>query len=202
MNNFLQKLLRLKTPVKIAVTLGIIVLIVGAYGGLFYLDIQDQIKGAQTRGTQLQTEKRNYEKRKREYQAYRTELTQLQQEQRDLLKALPKKAEIPTFLSNLQEQAELSGVEIVSLTIDAESPSQLYIRIPVRVDVRGTYHSITKFFKNLSELPRIVNVERLALSIEKRDTGLSPRMRARFVAVTFRYRAVAGSAGFDSEGEL
>ena len=193
MNNFLQKLLRLKTPIKIAATLGLMIVIVGAYGGLFYLDIEDQIKAAHNRAAQLRTEKSNYETRKREYQAYRTELTQLQQEQRDLLKALPKKAEIPTFLSNLQEQAELAGLEIVTLTIDAENPMQLYIRIPVRIDVRGTYHSITKFFKNLSELPRIVNVERLSLSIEKVEHGASPRMRARFVAVTFRYRDTGGA---------
>jgi len=191
MNNFLQKLLRLKTPVKVAATLGIMVLIAAAYGGLFYLDIEDQIKAAKVRATQLQNEKNTYETRKREYQAYRTELTQLQQEQRDLLKALPKNAEIPTFLSNLQEQAELAGLEIVSLAIDAENPMELYIRIPVRIDVRGTYHSITKFFKNLSELPRIVNVERLALSIERVERSGSPRMRARFVAVTFRYRGGA-----------
>jgi type IV pilus assembly protein PilO len=192
MNNFLQKLLRLKTPVKAAATLGIMLLIGAAYGGLFYLDIEDQIKAAKVRASQLQGEKRTYETRKREYQAYRTELTQLQQEQRDLLKALPKKAEIPTFLSNLQEQAELAGLEIISLAIDAENPMELYIRIPVRIEVRGTYHSITKFFKNLSELPRIVNVERLALSIEKVERSGSPRMRARFVAVTFRYRGGAG----------
>jgi type IV pilus assembly protein PilO len=194
MNNFLQKVLRLKTPVKIAATIGVIVLIAGAYGGLFYMDIEDQISGARARGTQLQGEKTNYETRKREYQAYRTELTQLQQEQRDLLKALPKKAEIPTFLSNLQEQAELSGLEIVSLSIDAENPGELYIRIPVRIEVRGTYHSITKFFKNLSELPRIVNVEKLTLGVEKVEHGSSPRLRARFVAATFRYRETAGSA--------
>jgi type IV pilus assembly protein PilO len=194
MNNFLQKLLRLKTPVKIAATLGVIAIIIGAYGGLFYLDIEDQIKGARVRNGQLQTEKNNYETRKREYQAYRTELTQLQQEQRDLLKALPKKAEIPTFLSNLQEQAELAGLEIVSLSIDAENPMELYIRIPVHIEVRGTYHSITKFFKNLSELPRIVNVEKLALSVERVETGGSPRMRAKFMAVTFRYRDSGGGA--------
>jgi len=195
MNNFLQKMLRLKTPVKVAATLGIMVLIAAAYGGLFYLDIEDQIKGAKARSAQLQSEKNTYETRKREYQAYRTELTQLQQEQRDLLKALPRRAEIPTFLSNLQEQAELAGLEIISLAIDAENPMELYIRIPVRIEVRGTYHSITKFFKNLSELPRIVNVERLALSIEKVEAGGSPRMRARFVAVTFRYRGGAGEEG-------
>ena len=193
MNNFLQKLLRLKTPVKIAATLGLMAIIVGAYGGLFYLDVEDQIKGARNRGSQLQGEKSNYETRKREYQAYRNELTQLQQEQRDLLKALPKRAEIPTFLSNLQEQAELSGLEIVSLSIDAENPLELYIRIPVRIEVRGTYHSITKFFKNLSELPRIVNVEKLSLTVEKAEYGTSPRLRAKFVAATFRYRDMGGS---------
>jgi type IV pilus assembly protein PilO len=195
MNDFLQKLTRLKTPIKIAATAGLIAIILGAYGGLFYLDIQDQIKGARNRQQQLKGEKDNYEKRKREYQAYRTELTQLQQEQRELLKALPKKAEIPTFLSNLQEQAELSGLEIISLTIEAENPMELYIRIPVRIEVRGTYHSITKFFKNLSELPRIVNVENLSLSVEKVELGTSPRMRAKFVAATFRYRDNAGSEG-------
>jgi type IV pilus assembly protein PilO len=198
MNNILQKLLKLKTPVKIAITAALMLVIAGAYGGLFYMDIEDQIKGARARATQLQSEKTNYETRKREYQAYRNELTQLQQEQRDLLKALPRKAEIPTFLSNLQEQAELSGLEIMSLSIDAENPMELYIRIPVRIEVRGTYHSITKFFKNLSELPRIVNVEKLSLGIEKTEYGASPRMRARFVAATFRYRdnaAIPGEEG-------
>jgi type IV pilus assembly protein PilO len=188
MKDALQKLLRLKTPVKIAVTAGLVLAIFGVYGGLFYLDIQDQIKGARARQQQLQTEKENYQKRQREYQAYRTELTQLQQEQRELLKALPKKAEIPTFLSNIQEQAELSGLEIVSLTIEAENPQELYIRIPIRIEVRGTYHSVTKFFKNLSELPRIVNVENLSLAVEKADSGGSPRLHAKFVAATFRYR--------------
>ena len=118
----------------------------------------------------------------------------MQLEQRELLKALPKKAEIPTFLSNLQEQAELAGLEIVALTIEAENPMELYIRIPVRIEVRGSYHSITKFFKNLSELPRIVNVEDLTLSVEKVELGVSPRMRARFVAATFRYRDQEGSS--------
>jgi type IV pilus assembly protein PilO len=192
MNDVLQKLLRLKAPIKIAITAGLVVAIFGIYGGLFYLDIQDQIKGARTRQQQLREEKDNYVKRQREYQAYRAELTQLQQEQRELLKALPKKAEIPTFLSNIQEQAELAGLEIVSLTIEAEIPQELYIRIPIRIEVRGTYHTITKFFKNLSELPRIVNVEGLSLGIEKAEAAASPRMRARFVAATFRYREGSG----------
>ncbi|MGD0837740.1 MAG: type 4a pilus biogenesis protein PilO [Polyangia bacterium] len=188
MNDFLQKLIRLKAPAKIAITAGVVAAILGIYGTLVYVDVKDQIRGARSRQQELKTEKESYLKRQREYQAYRGELTQLQQEQRDLLKALPKKAEIPTFLSNIQEQAELAGVEIVSLTIDAENPQELYIRIPIRIEVRGTYHAITKFFKNLSELPRIVNVENLSLVADKAETGASPRLRGKFVAATFRYR--------------
>jgi type IV pilus assembly protein PilO len=188
MNDILQKLLRLKTPVKIAATLGIIAGIVVVYYMLFYMDMQDQIKAGEVQQRNLAAEKESYEKRKKEYLAFRNELAQLQQEQRELLKALPKRAEIPTFLSSIQEQAELAGLEVLNLSIEAESPAELYVRIPVRIEIRGTYHTITKFFKNVADLPRIVNIENLALSIEKNtDESVSPRLRAKFYAVTFRY---------------
>jgi len=48
MNDILQKLLRLKTPVKIAATAGVIAIIAVAYYMLFYMDLQDQIKGAKS----------------------------------------------------------------------------------------------------------------------------------------------------------
>lgn len=193
MNDILQKVLRLKTPVKLAITGGLMVAIAGIYYMMFFIDLQDEIKAAEVQQRSLVTEKENYEKRKKEYLAYRAELTQLQQEQRDLLKALPKRAEIPTFLSSIQEQAELAGLEVLSLAIEAEAPAELYVRIPVRIEIRGSYHTITKFFKNVAELPRIVNVENLALSTEKAaDDSPSPRLRARFYAVTFRYGDAAG----------
>jgi type IV pilus assembly protein PilO len=188
MNDLLQKVLRLKTPVKVAATAGLIAVIVVVYYMLFYMDLQDQIKAGEVQQRSLNAEKENYEKRKKEYLAYRNELTQLQQEQRDLLKALPKRAEIPTFLSSIQEQAELAGLEVLTLAIDAESPGELYVRTPVRIEIRGTYHTITKFFKSVADLPRIVNVENLALTLEKITEEIgSPRLRAKFYAVTFRY---------------
>jgi type IV pilus assembly protein PilO len=191
MNELVGKLLKLKAPLKAAVTVGVLAVIFGVYYMLFYTDIDQGITSAQSGQTQLKTEKESYEKRKREYVAYREELRKLQEEQRELLKALPKKAEIPSFISSVQEQAELSGLEVLTLTIDSEAPEELYVRIPVRMEVRGTYHSLTRFFKNVSELKRIVNIENFALQVEPglanaNDTG-PPKLRARFVAATFRY---------------
>ena len=89
MNEILRKLLRLKTSVKVGVTAGVIVLIAVVYYMLFYMDLQDQIKAGEVQQRNLVAEKETYEKRKKEYLVYRNELTQLQQEQRDLLQCPP-----------------------------------------------------------------------------------------------------------------
>ena len=78
----------------------------------------------------------------------------------------------------------------------------LYVKIPVKMEIRGTYHQVAKFFKNTSELRRIVNVENLALSPERNATteqmNAPTRMHAKFVAATFRFKegavAAAGEA--------
>jgi type IV pilus assembly protein PilO len=191
MNELATKLMKLKTPLKAAVTAGVLLAIGGAYYFLYYMDLSDQIAAQKGRATQLETEKRTYESRKQEYVAYRDELRVLQEEQRELLKALPKKAEIPGFMANIQEQAELSGLEVLTLKIESEVPEELYVRIPVRMEVRGGYHSLSKFFKNVSELRRIVNIENLGLGVE-RTADEGPKLRVRFIAATFRYQDKAG----------
>jgi len=199
MKELIAKLLALKTPGKIAVTIGAI----GVLGLLFYQvlysDLSEDITRAEAQRADLETERAQYDKRKREYLAYRGELRLLQEEQRELLRALPKKAEIPSFISNVQEQAELSGLEVLHIDIDPESPQDLYVKIPVKMEIRGTYHQIAKFFKNTSELRRIVNVENLSLTPERNAVAEqlnSPtRMRAKFVAATFRFKEAAPAAG-------
>ena len=44
------------------------------------------------------------------------------------------------------------------------------MKIPVKMEIRGAYHPIAKFFKNVSELRRIVNVEDLALDARAQAT--------------------------------
>jgi type IV pilus assembly protein PilO len=192
MQDLIRKLLKLKTPQKIGVTLGAILVIGLLFNQLVYGDIDEGITRAKAQQDELQTEKAQYTRRKGEYLAYRTELKTLQEEQRELLKALPKRAEIPSFISNIQEQAELSGLEVLSIDISPELAQDLYVKIPVRMEIRGTYHQIAKFFKNTSELRRIVNVEGLSLTPERtaneQATNTPTRMRAKFVAATFRFK--------------
>jgi len=194
MNDLITKLARLKAPLKVAVTAGVLALFGAVYYFLFYTDLAADIASATQGQAQLRQEKDSYEKRKKEYVAYREELKKLQEEQRELLKALPKKAEIPTFISNIQEQAELSGLEVLNIKIENEVPEELYIKIPVAMEVRGGYHAMTKFFKNVSDLRRIVNIENLVITVESKpeDTG-PPKLHAKFIAATVRYVEKGGS---------
>ena len=198
MQDIIRKLLKLKTPAKIGVTAAAVLVVGLLFYQLLYSDVADDIKKAKAQEGELRDEKASYAKRKGEYLAYRNELGQLQEEQRELLKALPKKAEIPSFISNIQEQAELAGLEVLVIDIAPEVAQELYVKIPVRMEIRGSYHQIAKFFKNTSELRRIVNVENLTLTPERGTAGeqqnAPTRMRAKFVAATFRFKEAPGES--------
>jgi type IV pilus assembly protein PilO len=188
MNELIAKLLKLKPPQKAAVTLAVAAVLFGGYYQFLYADINDAITSAEAQKVALTTEREGYEKRRVEYLAYRNELKQLQEEQRDLLRVLPRGDELPIFLSDIQLQGELAGLEVQTVTPDSEIPEDLYVKIPVKVEVKGGFHNMTKFFKSLSELRRIVNVEDLSFAPESTDgkDPTSTRLRARFIAVTYR----------------
>jgi type IV pilus assembly protein PilO len=169
---------------------------------LFYSDAVARVASAHAHEADLQDEMASYRKRQGEFRGLRAELDRLQAEQRELLRALPKRAEIPSFLASVQEQGELVGLEVLSVEIGQETPQDLYLRIPVKMEVRGTYHQIARFFRNVSELQRIVNVENLTLAPEKdKMVGIDlqgatpPKLRARFVAATFRFNDKPPAAG-------
>jgi type IV pilus assembly protein PilO len=110
---------------------------------------------------------------------------------------LPKRDEIASFLASIQEQGELSGLEVLSFNVENEIPEELYIKIPVRMEVKGGFHSVTKFFKSVSELRRIVTIEDLAMVPERdlKDENAPTRLKARFVAATYRYQDPAEKNG-------
>ena len=189
MNELISKLLKLKTPHKVAVTVIACLVLGGGYYQFFYADLSDGITAAESEKGRLTQELATYEQRKVEYLAYRNELKQLQEEQRELLRVLPKKDEMASFMSSIQEQAELSGLELLTFAPDAEVFEELYVKIPIRMEVRGGFHAITKFFKNVSELRRIVTVENLNLLPEPgKDANAPTRMKAKFIAATYRYQ--------------
>jgi type IV pilus assembly protein PilO len=194
MEELLRKLRKLTPAKKAGVTAGVVLLAALVDYQFFYSDAAARIVSARAHESDLQDEMSGYGRRRGEYLGFRAELDELQKEQRELLRALPKRAEIPSFLASVQEQAELVGLEVLSVDIGQEAPQDLYLRIPVKMEVRGTYHQVARFFRNVSELQRIVNVENLSITPDKdKVVGIDlqgatpPKLRAKFIAATFRF---------------
>ena len=69
MKELIAKLLQLKTPGKIGVTVGAIGVLALLFYQFFYSDVRDDIGRAEAQRGDLETEKTSYAKRKREYLA-------------------------------------------------------------------------------------------------------------------------------------
>lgn len=115
--------------------------------------------------------------------------------------ALPREAEVPAFFETLQHKVAESGVEIRKWTNRGEEPVESFVKVPVEVEMTGTFMQIKRFFASLiqrdvrpvqptpdranQDHERIVSIENLALTsptVKDRELILT----AKFTAVTFR----------------
>ena len=194
MQNFFDRIAALSLAVKLGIVAGLVVLFAGGYWYFFYSDMQDEEAHLEQDRVRLEKEKHDYEKRKQEYLAFRNEVNALLEEQKELLRQLPKEADIEQFIEIVQQQIELTGLQKTDWTREAAVPVEMYVKIPIKLSLLGTYHQINHFFKQIGDLKRIVNIE--DLSLDPVVLGVAPdqtnMLRANFTATTFMFTDKGG----------
>lgn len=138
------------------------------------------------------------------YEALRPEMDALRSQLERDQAALPTEAEVPAFFETLEHKVKESGVEITKWTKRTEEPIESFVKVPVEIEITGTFMQIKRFFASLvekhghqererleregPERERIVSIESLVISqpqVRNREIVLS----AKLVAVTFRQEA-------------
>ncbi len=148
---------------KIGVGLLFAILPAVAYYVVFHTEVEDEIAAAKNQHAKLQTD---LAAAKRAEEAYRLDVEDLNRRQRnkaELMKVLPEAAEYHAFLSSVQTVANLVGVELVGWTPREEVPEQFYARVPMQLELRGRFHHLAKFFYNVGQSERIINMENIAI---------------------------------------
>ena len=92
---------------------------------------------------------------------------ELQLKLKTLLAMLPPKKEIPTLLGHISHLGKECGLEFLLLRPTADVSKNFYSEIPVKIDVRGKYHALNKYFCQLSRMGRIVNISNLNIQTYK-----------------------------------
>ncbi len=158
---------RLNLAAKIGIGVALVALAAVVYFVVFYGDLATDIKAEQGRERQLQADLATARKAQNAYQMDLAELADRQQRQRELNKILPATTEYPAFLSAIQSVANVAGVNLSAWTPQDEAPDQFYARVPMRLEIEGRFHQIAKFFYNVGQLDRIINIENISLTQPK-----------------------------------
>ncbi len=117
---------------------------------------------------------------------FRAEYERLQAQLNEALSELPDKKELPKLLRAVGELAREQGLEVLKFKPAPEVTKGFYAEVPVDLQLRGSYHDVALFFDAVSNLPRIVNIDKLKMGqpkVEVNRTTLKVDCRA----TTFRF---------------
>ena len=114
------------------------------------------------------------------------EYEQLQKELAGALTELPNQKEIPSLLTSITNVGKSAGLDFLLFRPKSEEPKDFYSAVPVDIVVSGSFYSVANFFVAVSNLPRIVNINNVAVG-DMRDLGGRTMMKVSCLATTFRF---------------
>ena len=95
----------------------------------------------------------------------------LQRRLAELQVQLPPEPEIPLLLRKVSDLGQATGLTITVWKPEPkrQSPTGLYVELPVSVAAAAGYHALGNFFDRISRLPRIVNIVGLKMGEAKTE---------------------------------
>jgi type IV pilus assembly protein PilO len=183
---------------KKAIIVAVICILIAYFTYSFLLQANFEKQAAlDTRLAELTHQVEEKEKKAAQLDKYIKEVNALKAAYQIALAKLPNKKEIPGLLSSIALAGKQSDVEFILFepvrseppakpaeSKETPSPGQkpsdptaapaeekFYEEIPVKVSVRGSYHSVALFFEKVARLPRIVNIEDISMGDAKKAQG-------------------------------
>ena len=164
----------------------VFVLVIGL--GIYWFIIEDkapQLSRAQEEEKELRVTFENKQRKAANYDAYKAQLTQIEQSFGTMLRQLPGRTEIPSLIVDISQTGLAAGLQEKLFVPQAEIPKDFYAEKPIKIRLTGGYHEIGNFVSGIAALPRIVTLHNITISPENQDTFDSLSMEV--TAQTYRY---------------
>lgn len=101
------------------------------------------------------------------------------------LKSLPNSHETPGLLDDITFIGTISGLDFVKLEWQPEISKEIYIELPIDIEVNGSYHSFGNFVSKIAGLPRIVTLHDFKIDITPTSKD---NLNLKLEAKTYRYQ--------------
>lgn len=170
----------------LAVFLAVTIAFLG-YMGL----INDQIKHLDRSFSEEGTLKESYRSKYHvaaNLELFRAQMLEAEDTFANQLRSLPNSHEIPGLLDDITFVGTTSGLDFVKLEWQPEISKEIYIELPIDIEVIGPYHSFGQFVSKIAGLPRIVTLHDFKINISQED---SDTLNLKLQAKTYRYQGEA-----------
>lgn len=167
----LESIKKLPTKQKAYVLIGMLAVIAGLYWYLVYNPKSVELAGLTADFEKLQAELSESRAIAADLPKFKEEVARLNDELKKALLELPDKKEIPTLLTNISNLGSESGLEFMRFKPLNEVPSGFYAKVPVEINVKGTFFEVANFFDKVGKLPRIVNITDVNIGNAKEEGG-------------------------------
>ena len=116
---------------------------------------------------------------------FRAQMVEAEDTFANQLRSLPNSHEIPGLLDDITFVGTTSGLDFVKLEWQPEISKEIYIELPIDIEVIGSYHSFGQFVSKIAGLPRIVTLHDFKIKIKQDDSN---SLNLTLQAKTYRYQ--------------
>jgi type IV pilus assembly protein PilO len=169
-----------------AVIFMVFLAVVGA--GIWFTIIKDKLPALQRAQDDEQTLRVTFENKQRKaanYDAYKAQLSQIEQQFGTMLRQLPGETEIPSLIVDVSQTGLASGLQEKLFQPQPEIPRDFYAEKPIKIRLSGGYHEIANFVSGVAALPRIVTLHNINITPEGQDSF--DQLSIEVTAQTYRY---------------
>jgi len=161
-------------------------ILVGVLVIAYFIDWQGQIEELEAGRRQEETLKQAYVDKKRQavnLDVLRAQLREIETSFGALLKQLPNKSQMEALLVDINQAGLGRGLQFeLFRPAPSETQRDFYAELPITVKLTGNYHDMGAFASDIGQLPRIVTLNDMALSV-----GKDGMLTLDTTAKTFRY---------------
>jgi type IV pilus assembly protein PilO len=166
--------------------------------GIYMFVIQDEkplLDRAKQEESELRTTFEDRQRKAANFDAYRTQLAEIERDFGAMLRQLPGKTEVPSLLTDIAQTALGAGLEEQLFQPTGEIQKDFYAEQPIKLRYSGSYHELGNFVSGIAALPRIVTLH--DISIHHDDKKPVDELTFDVTAKTYRYldEEAAGGAG-------
>jgi type IV pilus assembly protein PilO len=125
------------------------------------------------------------QRRAANFDAYRTQLAEIERSFGTMLRQLPGRTEVPNLLVDISQTGLGAGLEEKLFQPMGEIQRDFYAELPIRIRLTGSYHELGNFVSGIAALPRIVTLH--DITITPAAQNVFDELTLDVTAKTYRY---------------